>query len=628
MPISYAAIDEEDNVSSINLGSNKLNKKASESVSKLTSSVSYDSLYENVDIDIDVMSSSVKETIILNDRDNVPERFSYYIKAEGLTAELYEDNSVHFVNEYKEDIFNIPAPYMFDSADFPENNYDIKVDVQEYEKGYLLTFSPDSNWIQSDERIYPVMIDPVIKTSYNDKNIDHYYNSESAPNTATASDHIFVSDKQGDRHQTYIDLNNGLNFLGTKATIISAQFYMQIYAITLNSPKEIKVYALNNEITNMTWEKSSKIDSRSTYISSFEVDTHSDTKQYSADITKLAQAWLNYANTEGTVGIKNNGFKLVAGSGPKASIKSASPPHAKGSYYVIVYAVDSDYTLHYSPYKYNDIIARVDGGNIYNFQNRMNCYAYALQVYYKGEGDYGLLPGEFGISNRPNVDEYNISDYGSLTKAYRDQYSDIRTAVQYVRDNDSRIHPPKDVYDYDDVIMTNTAFLQAINLFSNFIEELMRRDSLAMNFSLQRINCTSDFSLPSDFDEQSERIIAMITYYLSTSNNTGKIDSHFFLRNGNGTCSEHGGTCSIWTQKNGNQTVKSATNGGFICDRTIKDLAFNLPTVAAQTYLYDKNDIRYYRINQDTDLYNSYCLDGHYDDCTGTQYIDASTRNQ
>lgn len=41
-----------------------------------------------------------------------------------------------------------------------------------------------------------------------------------------------------------------------------------------------------------------------------------------------------------------------------------------------------------------------------------------------------------------------------------------------------------------------------------------------------------------------------------------------------------------------------------------------------------KNDIRYYRINQDTDLYNSYCLDGHYDDCTGTQYIDASTQNQ
>ena len=238
------------------------------------------------------------------------------------------------------------------------------------------------------------------------------------------------------------------------------------------------------------------------------------------------------------------------------------------------------------------------------------------------------MPGEFGISNRPNVDEYNISDYGSLTKAYRDQYSDIRTAVQYVRDNDSRIYPPKDVYDYDDVIMTNTTFLQAINLFSNFVEEQMRRDSLAMNFSLQRINCTADFSLPSDFAEQSERIIAKISYYLSASNNYGKIDSHFFLRNGNGTCSEHGGTCSIWTQKNGNQTVKSATNGGFICDRTIKDLAFNLPTVSAQAYLYDKNDIRYYRINQDTDLYNSYCLDGHYDDCTGTQYIDASTQNQ
>lgn len=121
-PISYAEIAEKDGINQIDLGSNKLNKKASESVSKLTSSVSYDSLYENVDVDIDVMSSSVKETIILNNRDNVPEQFSYYIKAEGLTAELYEDNSVHFANEYGEDIFNIPAPYMFDSSENPENN--------------------------------------------------------------------------------------------------------------------------------------------------------------------------------------------------------------------------------------------------------------------------------------------------------------------------------------------------------------------------------------------------------------------------------------------------------------------------------------------------------------------------
>lgn len=480
----------------------------------------------------------------------------------------------------------------------------------------MLNFIPDYDWILSDERVFPVMIDPEIKTGYYNHDISHRYNSEASPDTVTSTDHVIVSDKAGDGYNTYIELNNDFKSYGTKATIISAQFYMPISSITLSSPKEIEVYSLNERCVNETWNMCSGINNNNTYISSFTIDTSSDTKQYSANITKLAQAWLNYANTDGFVGIKNNGFKLVAGSGPEAKIMSASPRSGRSSFYVIVYSVDSDYTLQYAPYKYNNL------ADINNFQDKMNCYAYALQMYYRGEESYNLLPGEFGISNRPDVDEYNISNYSSLTKAYRTQYSNIQNAVQYVRYNDSRIHPPQDVYDYDEIIMTNTTFIQAINLFSDFVEEQMRRDSIAINFSMQRINCNADFSVPSDFDEKSERIIAMITYYLSTSNNTGKIDSHFYLRNGNGTCSEHGGTCSIWTQKNGNQTVKSAIYGGYICDRTIKDLAYTLPTVSAQVYLYDKNDIRYYRINKNTDLYSSYCLNGHYDDSTGTHYID------
>jgi len=616
-PISYAEIAEKDGINQIDLGSNKLNKKASESVSKLTSSVSYDSLYENVDVDIDVMSSSVKETIILNNRDNVPEQFSYYIKAEGLTAELYEDNSVHFANEYGEDIFNIPAPYMFDSSENPENNYDIKVDIQDYEKGYLLTFIPDSDWLQNSERAFPVMIDPEVQIS--NSNIHVYNLSEARPNSVLHYNKFKIGGSIGDRYEAVISCPTLFNSIDA-SVITDAKLYVGFSRNT--EMGKFDVYSFNQDCIPQ-WSACGDNNISTTYITS-SILPISYYYECPFDLTNLVQSWYNNKKTGRSVGLYMSYIKIVLSTDSIYSGRMFEGG-CNGDpvpYFSITYKKDSAYTLTHAPYKYNSY------NNTSNFQDKMNCYAYALQVYYKGEGDYALLPGEFGISNRPNVDEYNISNYGSLTKAYRDQYSDIKMAVQYVRDNDSRIHPPQDVYDYDDVIMTNTVFLQAINRFSNFIEEQMRRDSLAMNFSLQRINCTSDFRLPSDFDEQSERIIAMITYYLSTSNNNGKIDSHFFLRNGNGTCSEHGGTCSIWTQKNGNQTVKSATYGEFICDQTIKDLAFDLPIVAAQTYLYDKNDIRYYRINKDTDLYNSYCLDGHYDDCTGTQYIDASTRNQ
>lgn len=48
-------------------------------------------------------------------------------------------------------------------------------------------------------------------------------------------------------------------------------------------------------------------------------------------------------------------------------------------YFSITYKKDSNYTLTYAPYKYNSY------NNTSNFQDRMNCCAYALQIYYKGE---------------------------------------------------------------------------------------------------------------------------------------------------------------------------------------------------------------------------------------------------
>ena len=286
MPISYAAIEKEDDARRIDLGSNKLNKKASESVSKLTSSLSYDSLYENVDVDIDVMPSSVKETIILNDRDNVPEQFSYYIQSEGLTAELYDDNSVHFVNEYEEDIFNIPAPYMFDSADIPENNYDIKVNVQEYEKGYLLTFIPDSDWIQSDERVYPVMIDPEVQVS--NSNISVYNLSEAKPNSVLHYNTFKVGGSIGDRYEAVISCPSLLDSIDA-SVITDAKLYVGFSQNT--EMGKFDVYSFNQGCIPQ-WSACGDDNISSTYITSSTLPI-SYYYECPFDLTNLVQSWYN-----------------------------------------------------------------------------------------------------------------------------------------------------------------------------------------------------------------------------------------------------------------------------------------------------------------------------------------------
>lgn len=143
------------------LGGEKLTEKASACLDKLNSSVVYDSVFEDVDVSLDILPSSIKETIILNDKDSVPEQFAYYITADGLDADLQADDSIEFTNEQDEVIFTMPAMFMFDSSSaVPEYNYDIETAIVPIKNGYLLTITPDSDWLNSDDRVYPVMIDP------------------------------------------------------------------------------------------------------------------------------------------------------------------------------------------------------------------------------------------------------------------------------------------------------------------------------------------------------------------------------------------------------------------------------------------------------------------------------------
>lgn len=119
----------------------------------------------------------------------------------------------------------------------------------------------------------------------------------------------------------------------------------------------------------------------------------------------------------------------------------------------------------------------------------------------------------------------------------------------------------------------------------------------------------STFQLPISFDPNSERVIALVGGYASYSG----YDYHFYVRNGNGTCPDHGGTCSIWSHKPGNSTVKSESIDSMttLCDENIY--------VKSQEGIYYTNP-RFYTITLDASLYNLCYMNGHDDNSTGTPY--------
>lgn len=132
-----------------------------EDLSKTVSEITYESIDKNTDVQYVVSSGFVKENIIVNDESGIKDTYSFDIEKGSLTAVLDDSNSLIFKNEKKEIVFTIPAPVMTDANNLV--SYDIDVTVENADKSVLtLTYTPSEEWLNSNDRAYPVVIDPVI----------------------------------------------------------------------------------------------------------------------------------------------------------------------------------------------------------------------------------------------------------------------------------------------------------------------------------------------------------------------------------------------------------------------------------------------------------------------------------
>lgn len=118
----------------------------------------------NVDYEYSVDTNGVKEDIIVKEKASIY-RYPFILKCENVTAEYDEANKrVSFLShETGEEVFFIPAPFMKDA----NNNisYDVSYELKNLSNGDIqLTVIADSSWINSEERVLPVTIDPQIST--------------------------------------------------------------------------------------------------------------------------------------------------------------------------------------------------------------------------------------------------------------------------------------------------------------------------------------------------------------------------------------------------------------------------------------------------------------------------------
>ena len=127
----------------------------------LSSSILYEDVFPGTDLRYDTFSYNVKESIILKQPMDLDEyTYSFLLTLDGLEPELQEDGSILLLDDAYEVQYTIPAPYMWDA----ENVYSDAVfyELEENDNGWVLTVCADENWLEAEERTYPITIDPSI----------------------------------------------------------------------------------------------------------------------------------------------------------------------------------------------------------------------------------------------------------------------------------------------------------------------------------------------------------------------------------------------------------------------------------------------------------------------------------
>ncbi|MFR5631463.1 MAG: DNRLRE domain-containing protein [Monoglobales bacterium] len=117
--------------------------------------VRYSNVFANVDVQYTVLGDSVKEDVILLERQE-RNRFSYKLKSDTLRFHRDGDAVLAYEGSVDHPVFALTAPVMIDAAG--NRNRDIRLHYNSAEK--IVTYIADQEWLDDAERVYPVRIDP------------------------------------------------------------------------------------------------------------------------------------------------------------------------------------------------------------------------------------------------------------------------------------------------------------------------------------------------------------------------------------------------------------------------------------------------------------------------------------
>jgi hypothetical protein len=158
--LANVSVDDQHSVAFGIVGAAKVKGKVSKNA------VKYTGVLKNTDVRLTSLKKGVKEEIILTSPDS-PDHFVFPLKLKGLTASIDEQGDVVYKDADGKERARTPRGYMFDSSGDPAGgppafSAGVTYALIPHGKGTALELRLDQDWLRSQDRKWPITVDPAI----------------------------------------------------------------------------------------------------------------------------------------------------------------------------------------------------------------------------------------------------------------------------------------------------------------------------------------------------------------------------------------------------------------------------------------------------------------------------------
>lgn len=296
-------------LSNANVGTNKVKGiKAEElKINTPTTKLEYGEILSNTNIEYSVEPEHIKENIILKNREAINNELKFVYDVGSLKMKLLETKDIIVYDKTEDNIkFTIEAPFMYDGKLEISSNIDIKLEEQDGK--YIVTLIPEQEWLEAEERVYPVTIDPSIITSRYYQDIkDTFIYSTQGSNPKGNAHIIRAGNNSGVPTRTLMKFN--LPELKAGDQVIGA--YLNIFSYPKTSEWTPPTRQIQLDVHKMTadWDENTAIwnTTNTNYASRvedfilYQFDYNNQCKQYTFNITSVAKEWYTTGNNYGVM---------------------------------------------------------------------------------------------------------------------------------------------------------------------------------------------------------------------------------------------------------------------------------------------------------------------------------------